>query len=90
MESLSGPVTLETDYVETSFRYGYHMFGDLQAFFQDVDVHKEIIIMIKFYQLQEKQENYRVKNMLKNVTLNENLVAWTALPLLKNSRQGKS
>lgn len=87
VECLSGPVTIETDYVETSFRYGYHMFGDLRASFQDVDVHKDVIILAKFYQ-QEKHENIKVKNMLKSFTLKESLVAWTAVSLLKNSRQG--
>lgn len=87
VECLSGPVILETDYVETKYRYGYHMFGDLHASFLDVDVDKNIIILAKFYQLQEKHEYFQVKNMLKDVPLKDSLAAWTALPLLKDSNQ---
>ncbi|XP_050401529.1 uncharacterized protein LOC126818261 isoform X2 [Patella vulgata] len=80
-----GPVTCSTTAVRSNFKQGYHVFGQQEASFSDVQLQGDMMLIARFY-LKKKTpgpEDVHFDNPEASPYEDETLVAWTALPLVQ-------
>lgn len=58
VQSQSSPVTCSTSSVKSNFRVGYHVFGQQEATFYDVDVRPDMVLIVRFYLQRRSQRTY--------------------------------
>lgn len=93
VQSSTSPVTCSTTAVKSNFKYGFHVFGQQEATFNNVDMQGDMILIARFY-LRKRQDivtdDIILHDQQHDATLydEETLVAWTAVPLVM-STEGK-
>lgn len=94
VQSSTSPVTCSTTAVRSNFKYGYHVFGQQEATFSNVDMQGDMVLIARFY-LRKRQdvsvEEVILQDQQQDVTLydEETLVAWTAIPLVLSTEGNK-
>jgi hypothetical protein len=94
VQSSTSPVTCSTTAVKSNFKYGYHVFGQQEATFSNVDMQGDMVLIARFY-LRKRQdvavEEVILQDQQQDVTLydEETLVAWTAIPLVLSTEGDK-
>ncbi|XP_052774398.1 uncharacterized protein LOC128212988 isoform X3 [Mya arenaria] len=88
VQSTTSPVTCSTTAVRSNFKYGYHVFGQQEATFQEVEYQGDMVLIARFY-LKKRQSDMMDEFMMpeqggQEPTLydEETCVAWAALPLV--------
>ncbi|ESO88244.1 hypothetical protein LOTGIDRAFT_234580 [Lottia gigantea] len=79
-----GPVTCSTTAVRSNFKQGYHVFGQQEASFSDIQFQGDMMLIARFY-LKKKPagpDDVYFDNQEVSPYEDETLVAWTALPLV--------
>lgn len=79
--------------MKSNFKYGYHVFGQQEATFSNVDMQGDMVLIARFYLRKRQDTNYDesiIHDHQQEATLydEETLVAWTAVPLVM-SNEGK-
>ncbi|XP_033737089.1 uncharacterized protein LOC117325189 isoform X5 [Pecten maximus] len=90
VQSSAGPVTCSTTAVRSNFKHGYHVFGQQEATFSDIEMQGDMILMARFYlrkRQQDDSDDYLIQDNAQEATLydNETLVAWGAIPIVLSS-----
>lgn len=94
VQSSTSPVTCSTTAVRSNFKYGYHVFGQQEATFSNVDMQGDMVLIARFY-LRKRQdvsvEEVILQDQQQDVTLydEETLAAWTAIPLVMSTEGNK-
>ena len=93
VQSSTSPVTCSTTSVKSNFKHGYHVFGQQEATFNDVDMQGDMVLVARFY-LRKRQTDMDdfAPDQAQEATVydEEALVAWTAVPLvLSISNEGR-
>ncbi|XP_071144774.1 uncharacterized protein [Mytilus edulis] len=90
VQSSTSPVTCSTTAVKSNFKYGFHVFGQQEATFNNVDMQGDMILIARFY-LRKRQDivtdDIILHDQQHDATLydEETLVAWTAVPLVMST-----
>ncbi|XP_076083618.1 uncharacterized protein LOC143054468 isoform X2 [Mytilus galloprovincialis] len=90
VQSSTSPVTCSTTAVKSNFKYGFHVFGQQEATFNNVDMQGDMILIARFY-LRKRQDivtdDIILHDQQNDATLydEETLVAWTAVPLVMST-----
>lgn len=58
VQSLTSPVTCSTSSVKSNFRVGYHVYGQQEATFHDVDVRPDMVVIARFYLQKRGPQRY--------------------------------
>lgn len=85
VQSSISPVTCSTTAVKSNFKQNYHVFGQQEATFNDVDLQGDIVLIARFYLRKRQSEPSGFEADQGNeATLydEETLIAWTAIPLV--------
>ncbi|XP_052257875.1 uncharacterized protein LOC127862678 isoform X3 [Dreissena polymorpha] len=88
VDSATSPVTCSTTSVKSNFKYGYHVFGQQEATFQDVNYQGDMILIARFYLKRREVDVYDEFQVADQGVLEptlydeESCVAWAALPLV--------
>ncbi|KAL3869337.1 hypothetical protein ACJMK2_042031 [Sinanodonta woodiana] len=87
VQSATSPVTCSTTAARSNFKYGYHIFGQQEATFQEVDIQGDMVLIARLYlkKQEQPQDDFMLpESVVQDPTLydDENLVAWAALPLV--------
>lgn len=87
VQSATSPVTCSTTAVKSNFKHTYHIFGQQEATFHDVQLQGDMVLIARFYLKKRKEETTQdmfLEPTTQEATLydEESLVAWTALPLV--------
>ncbi|XP_061197713.1 uncharacterized protein LOC133205832 isoform X2 [Saccostrea echinata] len=85
VQSSISPVTCSTTAVKSNFKHGYHVFGQQEATFNDVDMQGDMVLIARFY-LRKRQSDLSdfAADPTNEATLydEETLAAWSAIPLV--------
>ncbi|XP_062610172.1 uncharacterized protein LOC134271939 isoform X3 [Saccostrea cucullata] len=85
VQSSISPVTCSTTAVKSNFKHGYHVFGQQEATFNDVDMQGDMVLIARFY-LRKRQTDLSdfAADPTNEATLydEETLAAWSAIPLV--------
>ncbi|XP_056018546.1 uncharacterized protein LOC125668024 isoform X3 [Ostrea edulis] len=85
VQSSTSPVTCSTTAVKSNFKHGYHIFGQQEATFSDIDLQGDMVVIARFY-LRKRQTDLSefAADPANEATLydEETLVAWSAIPLV--------
>ncbi|XP_052098307.1 uncharacterized protein LOC127733070 isoform X1 [Mytilus californianus] len=90
VQSSTSPVTCSTTAVKSNFKYGFHVFGQQEATFNNVDMQGDMVLIARFY-LRKRQDivtdDIILHDQQHDATLydEETLVAWTAVPLVMST-----
>ncbi|KAJ8305994.1 hypothetical protein KUTeg_016539 [Tegillarca granosa] len=92
VQSSTSPVTCSTTAVKSNFKYGYHVFGQQEATFNEVDLQGDMVVIARFYLRKRQQDlldDYVPGDQAQEATLydEETLVAWAAIPLVLSNDQ---
>nr|XP_022315187.1 uncharacterized protein LOC111119376 isoform X3 [Crassostrea virginica] len=84
VQSSISPLTCSTTAVKSNFKQGYHIFGQQEATFNDVDMQGDMVVIARFYLKRRQKEVSDFETDQVNGTLydEETLVGWTAIPLV--------
>lgn len=87
VQSSTSPVTCSTTAVKANFKYGYHVFGQQEATFHDVQLQGDMILIARFYLKKRPQDaidDMFLEPQAQEASLydEESLIAWTAMPLV--------
>ncbi|XP_052687547.1 uncharacterized protein LOC128166423 isoform X6 [Crassostrea angulata] len=85
VQSSISPVTCSTTAVKSNFKQNYHVFGQQEATFNDVDLQGDMVLIARFYLRKRQSEPSGFEADQGNeATLydEETLIAWTAIPLV--------
>ena len=89
VQSATSPVTCSTTAVRSNFKYGYHVFGQQEATFEDVEFQGDMVLIARFYLKRRTQDNLDDFTMpaagaAQEPSLydDETCVAWAAIPLI--------
>lgn len=87
VQSSTSPVTCSTTAVRSNFKFGYHVFGQQEASFQDVEYQGDMVLIARLYL--KKRESDMDDFMMpeqgaQEASLydEETCVAWSYLPLV--------
>ena len=89
MQSATSPVTCSTTAIRSNFKYGYHIFGQQEATFQEVNFQGDMVLIARFY-LKKRQsdvDDFLQEPAALEPTLydEETLVAWATVPIVSCS-----
>lgn len=92
VQSATSPVTCSTTAVRSNFKYGYHVFGQQEATFEDVEFQGDMVLIARFYLKKRTQDNLD-DFMMPAVGASqepslydeEACVAWAAIPLVHST-----
>ncbi|XP_070562568.1 uncharacterized protein [Ptychodera flava] len=78
-------ITCTTTAVQSNYKYGYHVFGQQEALFNDVNFQTDMIIVARFYLRQRMKTDNIPDDLAAEVPLldEEKLIAWTVMPLVQ-------
>ncbi|KAL4236724.1 Coiled-coil domain-containing protein 17 [Mactra antiquata] len=89
VQSSTSPVTCSTTAVRSNFKYGYHVFGQQEASFEDVEYQGDMVLIARFY-LKKRDSDVLDDFVMpeqggQEPTLydEETCVAWSFLPLVR-------
>lgn len=85
VQSSISPVTCSTTAVKSNYKQNYHVFGQQEATFNDVDMQGDMVLIARFYLRKRQSEPSGFEADQGNeATLydEETLIAWTAIPLV--------
>ena len=88
VQSSTSPVTCSTTAVRSNFKYGYHVFGQQEATFDDAEVQGDMLLIARFYLKKRHQDNVDDFNFPEAAAQepslydDETCVAWAAVPLI--------
>ncbi|XP_076440309.1 uncharacterized protein LOC143279891 isoform X2 [Babylonia areolata] len=87
VQSATSPVTCSTTAVKANFKHQYHVFGQQEATFHDVQLQGDMLLVARFYlkkRPQDTLEDMFMEPSAQETSLydEESLVAWSALPLV--------
>ncbi|KAK3090147.1 hypothetical protein FSP39_009490 [Pinctada imbricata] len=85
VQSSTSPVTCSTTAVKSNFKHGYHVFGQQEATFNDVDMQGDMVLIARFYLRKRQQDvdDFSADHTMEATVYDEEtLVAWTAVPLV--------
>ncbi|CAH1775471.1 unnamed protein product [Owenia fusiformis] len=86
VQSGSTPVTCTTLGVRSNFRYKYHVFGQQEAIFHDVNFRSDMVLIVRFYLRHVgrniSDEFHSDKPEDGNIYEEETLVAWGAISIM--------
>ena len=88
VQSATSPVTCSTVAVKSNFKYGYHIYGQQEAIFDDVDIHHDMLLVARFYLRQRVQPQHHLQDEKEEpwqdyrLQDSETLVAWGTMPLM--------
>ena len=94
VQSATSPVTCSTTAVKANFKHGYHVFGQQEATFHDVQLQGDMLLIARFYLKKRPQDALQdmfMEPSAQEASLydEESLVAWTALPLVLCANNGE-
>ncbi|XP_060559794.1 uncharacterized protein LOC132719870 isoform X5 [Ruditapes philippinarum] len=88
VQSSTSPVTCSTTAVRSNFKFGYHVFGQQEASFQDVEYQGDMVLIARLY-LKKRQSDALDDFMMPDQGAQEaslydeeTCVAWSYLPLV--------
>ncbi|XP_025108860.1 uncharacterized protein LOC112573069 isoform X2 [Pomacea canaliculata] len=87
VQSSTSPVTCSTTAVKSNFKYGYHIFGQQEATFHDVQLQGDMLVIARFYLKRQPSEEpddlfLEPRAQEKSLYEEESLVAWAVIPLV--------
>ena len=94
VQSSTSPVTCSTTAVRSNFKYGYHVFGQQEATFNDVEMQGDMVVIARFYlrrRPQDLTDEFVLPETIEPTLYDEEtLVAWATVPLVLSSDLCKS
>lgn len=93
VQSSTSPVTCSTTAVKSNFKYGYHIFGQQEATFHDVQLQGDMLVIARFYLKRQPTEEpddlfLEPRAQEKSLYEEESLVAWAVIPLVLCANPG--
>ncbi|XP_077980871.1 uncharacterized protein LOC144436074 isoform X3 [Glandiceps talaboti] len=78
-------ITCTTTPVRSNYKYGYHIFGQQEALFNDVNFQTDMILVARFYLRQRMKAENIPDDIAAEVPLldEEKLIAWSVMPLVQ-------
>ena len=87
VQSQTSPVTCSTTAARSNFKYGYHVFGQQEATFQEVEYQGDMVLIARLF-LKKRESDFddflmpQQGGQEASLYDDETCVAWAALPLV--------